>query len=125
MSVLLLLLPVPVPVPVLFSGNPRCIIPKPSLPVSPIFRANAQESLVILERVLTENTNPPEGIGSVGDGAPAAPAAGSSNPGTSAAAVAGAAGLLLRPAEAGGFVTGWPFVAGTPGTEVRRSDGTP
>lgn len=76
---------------------------------------------MILERVLTENTNPPEGIGSVGDGTSAAAAAASSNPAASAAAVAGAAGLLLRPAEAGGFVTGWPFVAGTPGTEVKRT----
>lgn len=38
-----------------------------------------------------------------------------------AAAVAGVTALLLKPAEGGGFVTGWPFVAGTTGFEVSQA----
>lgn len=82
-----------------------------------------QESLVILERVLTENTYHSEAVGgsTPNDGIPffatAAPGSGS----VASAVVSGAAGLLLRSAEAGGFVTGWPFVSGTPGSEVWKN----
>ncbi|CAB1112678.1 unnamed protein product [Ectocarpus sp. CCAP 1310/34] len=83
--------------------------------------ALAQESLVILERVLTENTYHSEAVGgsTPSDGAPSFVMAAPGSSGSAASAVvSGAAGLLLRSAEAGGFVTGWPFVSGTPGSEV-------
>lgn len=80
-----------------------------------------QESLVILERVLTENTNHSEAVGggTPSDGTPSFVMAAPGSSGSAASAVvSGAAGLLLRSAEAGGFVTGWPFVSGAPGSEV-------
>ncbi|CBJ48943.1 hypothetical protein Esi_0102_0029 [Ectocarpus siliculosus] len=83
--------------------------------------ALAQESLVILERVLTENTYHSESVGSgtPSDGTPSfAMAAPGSSGSAASAVVSGAAALLLRSAEAGGFVTGWPFVSGTSGSEV-------
>ncbi|CAM9920527.1 unnamed protein product [Ectocarpus sp. 8 AP-2014] len=83
--------------------------------------ALAQESLVILERVLTENTHHSESVGSgtPSDGTPSFVMAAPGSSGSAVSAVvSGAAGLLLRSAEAGGFVTGWPFVSGTPGSEV-------
>lgn len=77
-----------------------------------------QEALVILERVLTGAARPSlprHGHGTSGqsarDNVQAAAA-------LSAAAATAASGLLLRPAEGAGFVTGWPFVPGTPGVEV-------
>lgn len=80
---------------------------------------------MILERVLTENTRLGLAIGtaiaSSGGGGGGGGGDGGGDGGAAErvvaegaateAAVSGVAGLLLRPAEGGGFVVGWPFVA--------------
>lgn len=77
--------------------------------------------MVILERVLAESARvmavTDSGSGSVPDGRVSdVDAMGMSVSGGASAGAA--AGLLLRPAEGGGFVTGWPFTSGMPGVEV-------
>lgn len=74
---------------------------------------------MILERVLMGNLRPspsphPTGRSGGGNDTDRSDADGR------AAAVAGVTALLLKPAEGGGFVAGWPFVAGTPGFEVSK-----